>query len=137
LDTLNEQGVQGYFDWFETNKVLVDMVINLSTSNPCEGNHGKPTTDVSLEQFLLPLKSTTACQFVTAKTAFPLMAKRKGGVIIFITSTLSKVGSPWSSALTASHAASEGLLKSLAKEWGPAGVRFRYKIRGHDRFTFH
>ncbi len=123
VDTLNEDEVNGYFSWFDRENVPVDIVINLSASKPAEYNHGKPALDVTLEQFLIPLKTTTANQFVTAKTAFPIMAKQKSGVIIFITSTLSKVGSPWSAALTASHAATEGLVKSLANEWGAEGIR--------------
>lgn len=123
VDTLNEEEVNGYFSWFDRENVPVDIVINLSASNPAEYNHGKPTLDVSLEQFLIPLKTTTANQFVTAKAALPLMSKQKKGVIIFITSTLAKVGSPWSAPLTASHAATEGLVKSLAHEWGAEGVR--------------
>ncbi|WP_298894288.1 SDR family oxidoreductase [uncultured Psychroserpens sp.] len=123
VDTLDENEVSEYFSWFERESVEVDIVINLSASNPAEYNHGKPALDVSLEQFLIPLKTTTANQFVTAKAAFPIMSKQKNGVIIFITSTLAKVGSPWSAALTASHAATEGLVKSLATEWGGEGVR--------------
>ncbi len=123
VDTLNEEEVNGYFSWFDRENVAVDIVINLSASNPAEYNHGKPAMDVSLEQFLIPLKTTTANQFVTAKAAFPIMSKQNSGVIIFITSTLAKVGSPWSTALTASHAATEGLVKSLATEWGSEGIR--------------
>ena len=123
VDTLDENEVNNYFSWFDREHIDIDIVINLSASDPSEYNHGKPALDVSLEQFLIPLKTTTANQFVTAKAAFPIMSKQKKGVIIFITSTLSKVGSPWSAALTASHAATEGLVKSLANEWGPDGIR--------------
>jgi NAD(P)-dependent dehydrogenase (short-subunit alcohol dehydrogenase family) len=123
VDTLSEEEVNGYFSWFDRENVPVDIVINLSASNPAAYNHGKPAIDVSLEQFLIPLKTTTANQFVTAKAAFPIMSKQQNGVIIFITSTLAKVGSPWSPALTASHAATEGLVKSLATEWGADGIR--------------
>ncbi|AUP80651.1 SDR family NAD(P)-dependent oxidoreductase [Flavivirga eckloniae] len=123
LDTLDEDAVNQYFNWFKSENVSVDIVINLSTSNPADFNHGKPAMEVSLEQFMMPLYSTTASQFVTAKAAYPIMSKQKKGVIIFITSTLAKVGSPWSAALTASHASTEGLLKSLANEWGADGVR--------------
>jgi NAD(P)-dependent dehydrogenase (short-subunit alcohol dehydrogenase family) len=123
LDTLNEKDVSQYFNWFEKENVPVDIVINLSATNPSEYNHGKPAIDVSLEQFMIPLKTSTACQFLTAKAAYPIMAKQKSGVIIFITSTLSKVGSPFCTALTASHAATEGIVKSLANEWGTDGIR--------------
>ncbi|MEL6916185.1 MAG: SDR family oxidoreductase [Bacteroidota bacterium] len=123
VDSLNESEVEHYFSWFEHENIPIDIVINLSTSNPADYNHGKPALDVSIEQFLIPLKTTTANQFVTAKAAFATMSKRNKGVIIFITSTLAKVGSPWSPALTASHAATEGLVKSLATEWGSEGIR--------------
>jgi len=39
---------------FVWRKVAVDIVINLSASNPAEYNHGKPATEVSLEQFMIP-----------------------------------------------------------------------------------
>ncbi|MEM9818300.1 MAG: SDR family oxidoreductase [Cyanobacteria bacterium P01_D01_bin.6] len=123
VDTLNEGEVQTYLEAIAAETSTLDIVTNLSGSNPAEYNHGKPAVEVSLEQFLLPQKTATASQFVTAKAAHKHMAHQKNGVIIFITSTLAKVGSPWSPALTASHAATEGLLKSLANEWGPEGIR--------------
>ncbi|MBK8956804.1 MAG: SDR family oxidoreductase [Saprospiraceae bacterium] len=123
LDTLNEKSVQQYFDWFKGENISIDIVVNLSSSNPAEYNHGKPASEVSLDQFLIPLKNNTASQFITAKVAQSVMSLQKNGVIIFVTSSLSKVGSPWSAALTSSHAATEGLLKSLASEWGPLGIR--------------
>lgn len=123
LDVLNEEQVEQYFGWFASEDVSVDVVVNLSSSDPSEYNHGKPAIDVSLDQFMIPLKNNTASQFITAKYAYPLMAKQKSGVVVFVTSTLAKVGSPWSAALTSSHAATEGLLKSLATEWGSEGIK--------------
>lgn len=123
VDALNEDEVQTYLEAIIAKTSTVDIVTNLSGSNPAEYNHGKPAIEVSLEQFLIPQKTATASQFVTAKAAYKHMTRQKNGVIIFITSTLAKVGSPWSPALTASHAATEGLLKSLANEWGPEGIR--------------
>ena len=112
-----------YFEWFEKEGVSVDVVVNLSASDTSEYNHGQPAMEVSLDQFLIPMKTTTGTQFVTAKAAYSVMKKQQSGVIVFITSTLAKVGSPWSPALTASHAATEGLVRSLATEWGADGVR--------------
>lgn len=123
VDALNEDEVQTYLDAVVAETGTLDIVTNLSGSNPADFNHGKPAVDVSLEQFLIPQKTATATQFVTAKAAYKHMAHQNKGVIIFITSTLSKVGSPLSPALSASHAATEGLLKSLANEWGPDGIR--------------
>ena len=51
------------------------------------------------------------------------MYANNGGVIIFITSTLSKISPPFTTALTVSHAGTEALVRTLANEWGPGGVR--------------
>lgn len=123
LDVLDETAVQSYFNWFEREGVTVDIVVNLATSDPREYKHGRPAFEVSLEQLLIPMKTTTGAQYLTAKEGAKLMVKQGLGVIVFITSTLAKVGSPWSPALSASHAATEGLVRSLATEWGSHGVR--------------
>lgn len=123
VDATNEAAVDAYIDQVAKSAGSIDVIVNLSGVAPAEYNHGKPADTVSLEQFLMPLAVDTASQFITAKSAFRHMAKQSSGTIIFNTSTLAKVGSPWSPALTASHAATEGLMRSLAHEYGPSGVR--------------
>ncbi len=123
LNVLNEIDVEKYFNWFKENNIPIDIVVNLTSSDPAEYSHGKPAIEVTSDQFIIPLKNNTASQFITAKYAYGIMASQHSGVIIFVTSSLAKVGSPWSAALTASHAATEGLVRSLAHEWGPAGIR--------------
>ncbi len=123
IDATDEGAVDAYIDSVATEAGTIDIVVNMSGVEPGRYNHGKPASEVSLDQFLMPLAVDTAAQFVTAKSAFRHMSKQGNGVIILNTSTLAKVGSPWSPALTASHAATEGLMRSLAHEYGPAGVR--------------
>ena len=79
--------------------------------------------EVSLDQFLIPMKTGTGTQFITAKAAHKHMRKQQQGVIVLITSTLSQIAPPWTTALTASHAATEAMTKTLANEWGPEGIR--------------
>ncbi|MEP3277470.1 MAG: SDR family oxidoreductase [Stappiaceae bacterium] len=123
VDATDELAVDAYLDRIEAEAGSIDIVVNMSGVEPGKYRHGKPASEVSLEQFLMPLEVDTASQFITAKSAFRHMAKRGYGIIILNTSTLAKVGSPWSPALSASHAATEGLMRSLAHEYGPAGVR--------------
>ncbi|WP_221420209.1 SDR family NAD(P)-dependent oxidoreductase [Fulvivirga sp. M361] len=123
LDSLNEDALKGYFDWFDEENVTIDILINCSGANPASHQHGKPATEVSYEDFMSPLKSSLASHFLSAKYAYPVMKKQGSGTIIFITSTLAHVGCPWSPALSATHAGAEGLMKSLANEWGPDGIR--------------
>lgn len=123
LDALDEPAVAAYLDGVVANEGKIDIVANLIGSDHAVFNHGKPATEVSLDQLLIPAKTITGSQFITAKAAHKHMAHQKSGVIVFITSTLAKVGSPWSVAMTAAHAATEGVVKSLATEWGSEGVR--------------
>lgn len=123
VDARDEGAVDAYIDGIAAEGGSIDIVVNMCGVEPGRYNHGKPASDVSLEQFMMPLAVDTAAQFITAKSAFRHMSKQGSGVIILNTSTLAKVGSPWSPALTASHAATEGLMRSLAHEYGPVGVR--------------
>ncbi len=123
VDATDEGAVDAYIDGVAGDAGSIDIVVNMSGVEPALYKHGKPANEVSLEQFMMPLAVDTAAQFITAKSAFRHMSKQGSGVIVLNTSTLAKVGSPWSPALTASHAATEGLMRSLAHEYGPAGVR--------------
>ena len=123
VDALNETEVNDYLDSITKDGLKIDVLINLSGSKPEEYNHGKPAMEVSLEQFLIPMKTATGTQFITAKAGYKHMQKQKRGVILFITSTLSKISPPWTTALSVAHAATEGLVRTLANEWGPDGVR--------------
>ena len=123
INALDEKEVANFMKDIIAEVGRIDIVTNLSASFPDEYGHGNRASEITLEQFVIPLRTTTGTQFVTAKAAYKHMSQQKSGVIIFITSTLSKVGSPYCTALTASHAATEGLLKALANEWGGDGVR--------------
>ncbi len=123
VDATNETAVDRYIDTIVAEVGTIDIVVNLAGAKPAQYKHGKPASDVDYEDFMMPLATDTASQFVTAKSAFRHMSTQGQGVIILNTSTLAKVGSPWSPALSAAHAATEGLMRSLAHEYGAAGVR--------------
>ncbi|MEM9191474.1 MAG: SDR family oxidoreductase [Myxococcota bacterium] len=123
VDALSEEQVSAHLASVVRQSGRIDVVLNCVGSNPADYMHGHPAVELSLEQFMVAQGTSLATQFVTAKHAFPHMEKQKSGVVVFLTSTLAKVGSPHSAALTAAHAGAEGLVRSLAREWGPAGVR--------------
>jgi len=123
LDALNETEVNQYFQWFLNENVSIDVVINLCGSDPSTHKHGLPAVDSTLADFMSPLKGSLASQFLTAKEGYKVMREQKNGVIIFFSSTLSMVGCPWCPGLTAAHSGVEGLMRSLANEWGPEGIR--------------
>ncbi len=123
VNATDEAAVDAYIDDIAQKAGGIDIVVNLAGLTPSLYNHGRPASEVSYEHFMMPIAVDTASQFVTAKSSFRHMSKQGHGVIIFNTSTLAKVGAPWSPALSASHAATEGLMRSLAHEYGASGVR--------------
>lgn len=123
LDATDTSAVTDFVDAVWDRQGRIDVVVNLAGARPTDYHHGKPSVEVSSEQFLLPLSIDTCAQFTSAKAAYPHMARQGFGTVIFNTSTLAKVGAPWSAAASASHAATEGLMRVLAHEWGPTGIR--------------
>lgn len=123
IDVLNENQVATYLNGLARDNGSIDIVANFATSDHAAFSHGLPAAETCLSDLMLPAQTTLGAQFVTAKAAYKHMARQGSGTIIFITSTLAVVGSPWSAALSATHAGIEGLMKSLASEWGPEGIR--------------
>lgn len=60
---------------------------------------------------------------VTTKAALPFLTKAKGAAILFTASTSGLVGSPLSPIYSATKFGQIGLMRSLAKRYGPMGVR--------------
>ncbi len=60
--------------------------------------------------------------YLCARAAFPQLRDRQGSLIL-LTSAAGVEGSPYLPAYGMVKAAQRGLLKSLAREWGPLGIR--------------
>jgi len=64
-----------------------------------------------------------AAYFLSTHAARAMMAQGRGGSIIHISSQMGQVGGPDRSVYCASKFGLEGMVKAMAIEWGPAGVR--------------
>lgn len=82
-----------------------------------------PATEVTPDAFLESFRTVVLSQFLTARAAARHMTSAGQGAIIFLTATPGRGVAPLMAGHSAGHAAVEGLVKSLAMEWGPAGVR--------------
>lgn len=83
----------------------------------------KPFTDLTYDEFSTKVTGEMACFFMPLHHALPGMVSRKSGVVIGISSTLSRYPSPGFSSHSAAKSAVDGLMKSLAMELGPHGIR--------------
>lgn len=82
------------------------------------------TADLSLSGWRETIEVNLTSAFLGAKYQVPAMLKRGGGSLIFTSSFLGHtVGMPGTSAYAASKAGMIGLVKTLAAELGPKGIR--------------
>jgi NAD(P)-dependent dehydrogenase (short-subunit alcohol dehydrogenase family) len=82
-----------------------------------------PATDIAPDTFLESFRTVVLSQFLTARAAARHMLSVGQGSIILLTATPGRGVAPLMAGHSASHAAIEGLVKSLAAEWGSSGVR--------------
>ena len=94
------------------------LVNNAGISGPI-----KPTMDVSLKEWNETMAVNLTGAFLCTKFAIPLMmASRKGGRIVNISSMVGKTAASFRAAYSASKMALIGFTRSLSAELGPFGI---------------
>jgi NAD(P)-dependent dehydrogenase (short-subunit alcohol dehydrogenase family) len=122
VDALDEAAVNAYLDRVAQEAESIDILLNLMGPQSKEYANATPTLDLQLEQFLLPLSTLVPSQFITARAAARHMVRQHAGVILFVTSIPAR-GFANATAIGTAFGAMESLLRCLAVELGPAGVR--------------
>lgn len=83
-----------------------------------------PATETTPEDYdAVTNLNVRAAYFLTRAVAKRLLAERKPGSLINITSQMAHVGGPDRAVYSATKHAVEGMTKSMAIEWGPHGIR--------------
>jgi 3-oxoacyl-[acyl-carrier protein] reductase len=118
LDALDQQAVANHVDEVAKKAGSIDVCFNAVGLNAVQGI---PLVDMSLEDFLTPVKEA-AC-FVTATAAARRMAAQGSGVIVMLSSSASRESGPKMGGFSLACAAIECLTRSLAGEVGRRGVR--------------
>jgi NAD(P)-dependent dehydrogenase (short-subunit alcohol dehydrogenase family) len=122
VDALDEQAVNAYLDRVAHEAGSIDIHLNVIGPQPKDFGNGTSTLELPLEQFLLPLSTMVPSQFITARAAARHMVQQHSGVILFVTAVPAR-GVTASTAIGAAFGAMEALLRCLAADLGPAGVR--------------
>ncbi|MEU9392624.1 SDR family oxidoreductase [Streptomyces sp. NPDC048324] len=97
----------------------VDVSFNLVTRGDVQG---APLTEMPVDDFLRPVTDGLRANFLTARAAGRRMAERGSGVILTLDSG-SAHGSPMMGGTGPADAAIDTLVRNLAIELGPRGVR--------------
>lgn len=123
VDALDEQAVNAYLDRVAQEGGSIDILLNAIGPQPKDYGNGTNTLELPLEQFLLPLSTLVPSQFITARAAARHMVRQRSGVILFVTAGLDMTKTPNVTAIGAAFGAMESLLRCLAIDLGPTGVR--------------
>ncbi len=123
VDALDEQAVQAYLDRVAKEEGSIDILLNAMGPQAKDYGNGTSTMELPLEQFLVPLTTLVPSQFITARSAARHMVRQRSGVILFVTAVPARGFNPNVTAIGTAFGAMESLLRCLAADLGPAGVR--------------
>jgi len=101
----------------------VDVAFNAIGLPPEELGYPARSTDLDLDVFMKPQRIILASTFLTSRSAAARMASEGGGSIVMLSATLTGVNVPFMASLTATCGAIEAMTRTLAAEFGQAGVR--------------
>jgi NAD(P)-dependent dehydrogenase (short-subunit alcohol dehydrogenase family) len=122
VDAVDEAAVVAYLDEVIAEAGSIDVVYNATGPQPREYGNGTSTLELPAQQFLAPFPSLVLSNFITARAAARHMVNQHAGVILFVTA-VPALGNVNVAAIGSAFGAMESLLRCLAMELGPAGVR--------------
>ncbi|HKH54740.1 MAG TPA: SDR family oxidoreductase [Propionibacteriaceae bacterium] len=121
VDALDEQAVDKHLQLVIDKAGRVDISFNaVGIPNP---KMRAPLVEMDVEQFFLPIATYTRSYFLTARLAARRMVANRSGVIMTVTATPSRTGTPLIGGGGPAMAAVEALTRSLSAELAPQGVR--------------
>jgi NAD(P)-dependent dehydrogenase (short-subunit alcohol dehydrogenase family) len=121
VDALDEQAVDQHLQSVIDTAGRVDISFN-AIGIPIPKAR-VPLVELDLDQFSLPIATYTRSYFLTARLAARRMVANRSGVIMTVTSTPSRTGTPLGGGAGPAMAAVEALTRGLSAELAPQGIR--------------
>jgi NAD(P)-dependent dehydrogenase (short-subunit alcohol dehydrogenase family) len=123
VDALNEEEVEKYVEGVAASAGRIDGLFNAIGARPATLDYPALASTLGLEQFFTPLHTILGSTFLTARAASRHMVAQGSGSIVTLSATLTGMTAAYMSNITATFGAIEALTRSLAGEYGGAGVR--------------
>jgi NAD(P)-dependent dehydrogenase (short-subunit alcohol dehydrogenase family) len=121
VDALDEQAVDKHLRSVTDKAGRVDISFNaVGIPNP---KVRVPLVELDVGQFSLPIATYTTSYFLTARLAARRMLANRSGVIMTVTSTPSRTGTPLVGGAGPAMAAVDALTRDLSAELAPQGIR--------------
>lgn len=120
VDALDEAAVERHVGAVVSSAGHIDISFNAISIDYIQG---APLTEMSVEEYTLPLADAMKTQFLTTRAAGRQMRTQGAGVILALTASAGRVASAGSGNFGVACAAIEGLCRQLAADLGPDGIR--------------
>lgn len=120
VDVLDEEAVDAHLRNVVAAAGSVDVSFNLTSR---EDRQQIPVVDMTVEDFTTGPRTALRGQFITARAAARVMSAQGSGVILSLTSGTARAPSAGMGNTGAADGAVESLMRTLASEVGPRGVR--------------
>lgn len=123
VDATDSAAVSAYVDRVAASAGRVDVVFNAIGGRPATLGYPADSATQDFDLFLKPLQIILGSTFLTARAAAPHMARQGGGSILTLSASLSDGSFGFMAGISAACGGIEAMTRSLAGEFGPAGVR--------------
>ncbi len=124
VDATDPQAVESYVSQVAESSGRIDGVFNAVGGRPKDLGYPQVSTTTTLDDFMIPMNIIVASQFLTSRVVGRVMQEQgTGGSIIILSATLSGMTAPFMAGITAACGAAEAMTRSLAGEFGSAGIR--------------
>ena len=120
VDATDPEAVDAHFASVVDQAGGVDVSFNMIGIADVQG---RELADMPLDDYMRPIELGARTQFITATTAARHMTGRGRGVIMAITAAPARLATPLVGGFGSACSAIEGMLRTLAAELGPRGVR--------------
>lgn len=123
VDVLDKESVSSFIDTVVKATGRLDISFCATSTHVPGGEQGAALSELSYDDFSMPMIDYTKAQFNTANAASPHMIKQSSGVIMGITAIPSQIPFPYTAGFGPAWAAVEAMLRLLAAELGQHGIR--------------
>lgn len=120
LDALDERAVESHVENVASKTGHVDVSFNLITRGDAQGT---PLVDMATDDLLRAVDNGLRTNFITARAATRRMIGQRSGVILHLNSASGEGSAPGMGSTGPADAATEALMRYLAAELGPHGIR--------------
>nr|WP_206314680.1 SDR family oxidoreductase [Streptomyces coryli] len=120
VDALDERAVEAHADAVVAAGGSLDVSLNLVWRGDAQGT---PLLDMSVADYTSAVTTGITANFITARAAGRRMVEQGSGVILALDSASGQKPSPMMGSTCPTDAAVDALIRQLAQELGPSGVR--------------